>query len=60
MIPQTPGAKAGRLRAKQVRGGAARTRAICLVQRSRVSRAWRTTFPTVLSSRKRSRLGRAV
>ena len=57
--PQTP-AKAGRLRAKQVRGGAARARAICLVQRSSISRAWRTTFPTVLSSRKRSRLGRAV
>ena len=56
---QTP-AKAGRLRAKRVRGGPARARAICLVQRRRVSRAWRTTLPTVLSSKKRSRLGRAV
>ena len=57
--PQTP-AKAGRLRAKRVRGGPARALAICLVQRRRVSRAWRTTFPTVLSSKKRSRLGLAV
>src|SRR5258705_10864498 len=58
-IPQTP-AKAGRLREKRVRGGPARALAICLVQRRRVSRAWRTTLPTVLSSKKRSRLGRAV
>src|ERR1700724_2989711 len=57
--PQTP-AKAGRLREKRVRGGPARALAICLVQRRRVSRAWRTTLPTVLSSKKRSRLGRAV
>ena len=57
--PQTP-AKAVRLRAKRVRGGVARARAICLVQRRRVSRAWRTTFATVLSSKKRSRLGLAV
>ena len=57
--PQTP-AKAGRLRAKRVRGAPARTRAISLVQRRRVSRAWRTTLPTVLSSKKRSRLGLAV
>ena len=54
--PQTP-ANAGRLRAKQVRGGPARARAISLVQRRRISRAWRTTLPTVLSSKKRSRLG---
>ena len=57
--PQTP-AKAGRLREKRVRGGPARALAICLVQRRRVSRAWRTTLPTVLSSKKRNRLGRAV
>src|SRR5258708_731889 len=57
--PQTP-AKAGRLREKRVRGGPARALAVCLVQRRRVSRAWRTTLPTVLSSKKRSRLGRAV
>ena len=57
--PQTP-AKAGRLREKRVRGGPARVRAMSLQQRSRVSRAWRTTFPTVLSSRKRSRLGLAL
>src|SRR5204862_2690277 len=55
-LPQTP-AKAGRLRAKWVRGGLVRLRAISLAQRRRVSRAWRTTFPTVLSSRKRSFLG---
>jgi Na+/H+ antiporter NhaD/arsenite permease-like protein len=30
---------------------------ISLVQRRRVSRAWRTILPTVLSSKKRSRLG---
>jgi hypothetical protein len=57
--PQTP-ANAGCLRAKQVRGGPARARAISLVQRRRISRAWRTTLPTVLSSKKRSRLGLAV
>ena len=58
-MPQTP-AKGRTVEGERVRGGAARARAISLVQRSRVSRAWRTTFPTVLSSRKRSRLGRAV
>src|SRR5271166_5716820 len=57
--PQTP-AKAGRLRAKRVRGRPARARAISLEQRKRVSRAWRTTFATVLSNKKRSRLGLAV
>jgi len=46
--------------AKRVRGAPARARAISLVQRRRVSRAWRTTLPTVLSSKKRSRLGLAV
>src|SRR5438445_186215 len=58
-LPQTP-AKAGRLREKRVRGGPARALAISLVQRRRVSWAWRTTFATVLSSKKRSRLGLAV
>src|SRR6267378_1516166 len=53
-------AEEGRLREKRVRGGPARALAICVVRRRRVSRAWRTTLPTVLSSRKRSRLGRAV
>src|SRR2546421_271230 len=57
--PQTAG-KAGRLRAKRVRGGPARARAISLAQRKIVSRAWRTTFATVLKSKKRSRLGLAV
>jgi len=57
--PQTP-AKAGRLRENRVRGATARARVISLVQRRRVSRAWRTILPTVLSSKKRSRLGRAV
>src|SRR5215831_9706433 len=57
--PQTP-AKAGGLRAKRVRGGPARVLAISLAQRSSVSRAWRTTLPTVFRSRKRSCLGRAV
>jgi hypothetical protein len=58
-LPQTP-ARAGRLSAKRMRGGSARVRAIGLMQRKRVSRAWRTTFPTVLSSKKRNRLGLAV
>jgi hypothetical protein len=39
-----------------VRGASARARAISLVQRRRISRAWRTTLPTVLSSKERSRL----
>jgi hypothetical protein len=30
------------------------------VQRRRLSRAWRTTFPTVLGSKKRSRLGSVI
>ena len=51
--PQTP-AKAGRLRENRVRGAPARARVISLVQRRRVSRAWRTILPTVLSSKKRS------
>jgi hypothetical protein len=47
-------------RSREGVGGPARARAISLVHRNRVSRAWRTTFPTVLSNRKRSRLGLAV
>ncbi len=57
--PQTP-AKTGRLRENRVRGAPARARVTSLVQRRRVSRAWRMTLPTVLSSKKRSRLGLAV
>ena len=38
--PQTPG-KAGRLRAKRVRGGSVRVRATALAQRNRVWWAWR-------------------
>jgi hypothetical protein len=59
LFPQTP-AKAGRLRENRVRGAPARARVISLVQPWRVSRAWRTILTTVLSSKKRSRLGRAV
>jgi len=54
--PQNP-AETGRLRAKRVRGGPARARAISLAQGKRVSRAWRTTFPTVLRSKKPQPLG---
>jgi hypothetical protein len=51
-----PPATAGRLRGKRVRGGPARALVIPLVQRRRISRAWRKTFQNVLSSKNRGRL----
>src|SRR5216684_3833299 len=57
--PQTP-AKAGLVRANIVRGGPARRCAMSFAHRRRVSRACRTTLPTVLRRRKRSRFGLAV